>query len=253
MFCTPKGTRSMKELSPVAVLYEEDAFGPISHLAFSPQGLLAVAGEGADVWDLSGPELAAKPLAYFSGTLLSPIAWSPDGSHLAIGQERRAVIYDLATQQERAVHEHDGEVELIAWSPDGKRVISCSAYEQCHVWQAETGETTIAHSMRLPPMFLLWLPDGRLLTNPFQLHPKSAMWQVQIWQDERAVVAALLDDGERRCDPYTRAAFAPGSAQLALGTQEGYVQLWHIPKGSTPVRTLVLPFHVNAITGLAWA
>jgi len=241
----------MKELFPFAVLYEDVGLGPISRLAFSPNGLLAIGSQGAEVWDLSGEHVPDEPFAFFPGPFLPPLAWSPDGSRLAVGQENGAAVYSIASEREVSAHTHDGKAEIVAWSSDGRRLASCSEYGQCHTWQAETGVTGTSHSFTLTPLFLLWLPDQRILTNPFQMDPKSSRWQVQVWKDEQGEIATLLDDGERRCDDYVRAAFAPGSELLFLGTKEGYLQTWQIERGANPVRTCVLPFHVKTISGLA--
>jgi WD40 repeat protein len=247
----------MKELLPFAVLYEEDGLGPISHVAFSSGGLLAIGGCGAEVWDLSGQEIPDEPLAYFPGASLPPIAWSLNGERLAIGQKSSIAVYSIVTQEKVSVHEHDGEAKVIAWSPDGTSLISCSEYQQCHVWQHHTGSLVKKHTFTLAPNFLLWLPDQRIATNPFQLTKKTAFksskWQVQLWKDEQGEIEHLLDDGERRCDEYTCATFALDPGRLLLGTEEGNVQIWRIEKGADPERTSVFPFHVKAISGLAWS
>jgi WD40 repeat protein len=243
----------MKSLSPFALLYEEDGIGPISHLAFSSHGLLAIGCKGADIWDLSGGAFPDDSVAAFGGASMATIALSPDGSRIAIGQEHGVVIFDIATATQVQEHRHDGEARVLAWSPDGSLMASCSEHGHYEIWQVETGEVVKELTFELAPLFLLWLPDQRIVMNPFQLSPASSMWQVQLWNKTQTEVEYLIDDGEWRCDDYTCAAMSPTSATLALGMDDGFVQLWQVAPGTVPHRQKVLSFHMNTVQGLAWS
>ncbi len=84
----------MEFLSPFAVLAEEDGMGPISHLAFSREGLLAVGcGGRVLLWDLSRKAIPEDPLLACGAAYMPSLAWSPDGSRLAVGQEKGVAIY----------------------------------------------------------------------------------------------------------------------------------------------------------------
>jgi len=243
----------MKSLSPCAVLYEEDGIGPISHLAFSSHGLLAIGCKGAEICDLSGGKLPDDSLVAFGGAYMAAIALSPDGSRIAIGQVNGVAIFDIATATRVQEHRQNGEAHVLAWSPDGSLIASCSEYGHYEIWQAETGELVKEHTFGLPPLFLLWLPGQRIATNPF-MHPHgSSMWQVQLWNSAQTQIESLIDDGERRCDDYTCAAISPASATLALGTEDGFIQLWWVAPGVVPHRHEVLSFHMNTVQGLAWS
>jgi WD40 repeat protein len=243
----------MKSLSPFALLYEEENIGPTSQLAFSTRGLLAIGCKGAKMWDISSGKLPNDSLVVFDGAYMATIALSPDGGRIAIGQENCVAIFDIATATQVQEHRHNGEVRVLAWSPDGSLMASCSEYGHYEIWQVETGEVVKEHTFELPPLFLLWLPDQRIATNPFQLFPASSMWQVQLWNKTQTEVEYLIDDGERRCDDYTCAAISPTSATLALGMDDGFVQLWQIAPGTVPHRQNVLSFHMNTVQGLAWS
>ena len=243
----------MKTLSPFAILYEEDGVGPISHLAFSSQGLLAIGCRGVDIWDLSSGTVPDDSLVAFGGAYLAALAFSPDGGHIAVGRENGTAIFDIATETKIQEHRQNGEACTIAWSPDGRHLASCSEYGQYHVWQSETGEVIQERRFDLPPLFLLWLPDGRLAVNPFTQSPACSMWQVQLWNTVRTEVEHLIDDRECRCDDYMCAAISPNAMTLALGTMNGFVQLWQAASGTVPRRDTVLTFHMNTVQGLAWS
>jgi WD40 repeat protein len=243
----------LKTLFPFAVLYEEDGVGPISHLAFSQQGLLAIGCRGADIWDLSGETVPDESLVAFGGAYMAALAFSPDGRSIAISQEKGMAIFDIATATRIQEHRQNGEASVISWSLDGRHLASCSEYGQYQVWQPETGEVIQERRFELPPLFLLWLPDGRVATNPFMLSPACSKWQVQLWNAAQTEVEHLIDDGECRCDDYTCAAMSPNSTRLALGTMDGFVQLWQAASGTVPQRDINLPFHMNTVQGLAWS
>lgn len=243
----------MKSLSPFALLYEEENIGPISQLAFSSHGLLAISCKGAKIWDISSGKLPNDSLVAFDGAYMAAIALSPDGSRIAIGQENSVVIFDIATATRVQEHRHNGEARVLAWSPDGSLMASCSEHGHYEIWQVETGEVVKEQTFELAPLFLLWLPDQRLVMNPFVYPHGSSMWQAQLWKSAQTEVEYLIDDGERRYDDYTCAAMSPTSVTLALGLDDGFVQLWQIAPGMVPHRQKVLSFHMNTVQGLAWS
>lgn len=242
----------MKTLFPFAVLYEDVGIGPISHLAFSSQGLLAIGCSGADIWDLSQRTMLDDSLTAFGGAYMAAIAFSPDGGRIAIAQKTGVALFDIASATKVQEHHHNGEVHVIAWSPDGSRVASCSEYGQYQVWLAETGEIVKERRFALPPKFLVWMQDQRIVTNPY-VHPISSMWQAQLWNVMQTEVEHLIDDREYRCDDYTCAAISPTSTTLALGTMDGFVQFWQVASDTVPQREIVLPFHMDTVQGLAWS
>src|SRR5579875_2386198 len=59
--------------------------GPISHLAFSSQGLLAIGCRGVDIWDFSSETVPDDSRVAFGGAYMAALAFSPDGRHIAVG------------------------------------------------------------------------------------------------------------------------------------------------------------------------
>src|SRR5207302_1207646 len=99
-----------------------DAAGPVSAVAFSPDGrhlATGAADRSARVWDVdSGDEL--RELAGH-GAAVSAVAFSPDGRRLATGSmDRTARLWDAGTGAElRRLTGHGESVFAIAFSPDG--------------------------------------------------------------------------------------------------------------------------------------
>jgi WD40 repeat protein len=65
-----------------------------------------------------------RPYDYSS--LHAPIAWSPDGKWIAWGGPKPAVMNVVTAKEEFPIAGHSAPVFDVAWSPDGRRVISRS-------------------------------------------------------------------------------------------------------------------------------
>lgn len=93
----------------------------ISSLALSPAGryLAAALADGEIAFlDLTRAWATAYAIPPSHGTALS-LAWSPDGSLLAVGYaDNHALVYNATTKQELFDLKHTGPVYGVAWSPN---------------------------------------------------------------------------------------------------------------------------------------
>jgi len=112
---------------------------------------------------LSG--VAAQSLP--SPTILA-VAWSPDGSKLAVAGTEGVRVIDVASNQELPGFEGAAPpVYAIAWSPDGNKLASSGADKLINIWDVSNGTliTSLAgHDFsRLADME--WSPDGTRLAS----------------------------------------------------------------------------------------
>ena len=93
------------------------------------------------------------------------MACSPDGRHIAIAGEDRsatAVLREAATGQEiMRFKGHSGEVLAVAFSPDGRRILTGSADRTARLWDATSGdELLILEGHEAGVSFVAFSSDG---------------------------------------------------------------------------------------------
>jgi WD40 repeat protein len=106
---------------------------------FSPDGrhLASIVEEGVTIWDVgSGAELRTLEL----GGPIQVVAFSPDGSKLAIGGKGMDLWEESSDKQLRTVApKGDSDFRCIAFSPDGSRLAGCSSAGPCKIWNVSSG------------------------------------------------------------------------------------------------------------------
>jgi WD40 repeat protein/tRNA A-37 threonylcarbamoyl transferase component Bud32 len=117
-------------------------------LLFLPngKGLVREREDGAlEVWDLETGRLgfrrprACRHVGSFDERS-SPVAVSPDGRRIAVRDERVVRGFDAMTGEERfTFHGHTDRVNVVAFSPDGSRLLSGSEDWSVKLWDLETG------------------------------------------------------------------------------------------------------------------
>jgi WD40 repeat protein len=183
-------------------------------VAFSPDGAhLAAAIDsgtlgGVKVWDVKTgrlvrtlPERAAVPLIPpkeglypWAGAPCITLAYSPDGKRLAsAGVERKVRVWEVGTGKEVFVlGEHTGTVNGVAFSRDGRRLVSCSggfrvnlrgpgvlnplnlrsddpkAVPEVKVWDAATGKELLTLSLPDKPNSVAISRDGKVIATALQ-------------------------------------------------------------------------------------
>jgi WD40 repeat protein len=88
------------------------------------------------VWDTR----KADP-AYFNQThSANDIAWHPDGLLLAATADRLGKVYDVAARREKlTLKGHTGQVTAVAFSPDGRHLVTGSWDGTVRLWDPATG------------------------------------------------------------------------------------------------------------------
>ncbi|MBI1915194.1 MAG: hypothetical protein HYS12_10715 [Planctomycetes bacterium] len=147
-------------------------------VAFSPDGNVLAGDEFGAVILRSGTN--GRQLRRFKGhsEIVWSVAFSPDGKYLAAGgggrldaqqnlyvpgEDNTVRIWEAATGKEvRVLKSHGGEVHSVAFSPHGKRVLSCGRDGTVSLWDVNSGkETAVLRGHTLFAEQVVFLPDGR--------------------------------------------------------------------------------------------
>ena len=216
--------------------------GPLTALLFSPDGKQlhgwATTGRRLTAWDpAAGKEVRVIDLGgeadRFRGgrggpggpggrgrgpILRARPALSPDGKLLAFPAAANAIgILDLAAGKPKpAPAGHDGPVTALAFSADGKSLVTWDAGASCRRWEVATGRAsgTLPLPRQGPPVVA---PDGRLLAL---LGLDSLRVLDTATGKERGRVPL------NEADTY-RVAFSPGGRRLAvLKVEDGGVKVY---------------------------
>jgi len=164
---------------------------------------------GMTVFDaVNGKALMSTPIDSTTPPGMWGVDLSPDGSRLALADDRVVIVWNTTTGkvQHRLAH----EARLVAFSPDGKSLLTGSAWIQR--WDLATGKEMYAKpflAKALGVSMLKWSKDGtRLLTNWPRERPGIhaarradllGVWDISkselVWQEgmEGGVVTAQLD------------------------------------------------------------
>ena len=160
---------------------------------------------------LMEPSLLPK----FEGSLkiCNFVAFSPDNITLALCGGNTVWLWNLKTRESAQVLEgHTKEIICVVFSPDGKKLVSCSRDETVRLWNVETGALidTLARFddlswIQFKSNRIAFSPNGKMLAVLFH------MTTVQFWDVETGKTINLV---RKSHDCFRCFAFSPDGATL---------------------------------------
>jgi len=217
--------------------------GTVTDLAWSADAasLLAGCGDGSlQRISNDGAALTSWQGHAAGVTRLQPRPGS-DRCLASAGEDGRVVLWDSAGGVAQAVlAEQGGRVEQLAWSRDG-RLLAAAASKSISLWH---GEQSLG----------IWYDSCRRILN-------------MAWALDGERLAAATDKGLYlwRCDgsdliklhslpgAATMVAWQPHGQTLAAGTQDGFLQVWHLQADDNgQAEPLTLRSHPGSVARLAW-
>ena len=147
--------------SPMATL--DKCGGVVRDLAFCPvRRELIVADAGAvTLWNADSGAVAARRMG---GAVA--VCWAPDGSALAVGGvlDGALQMWNGADLSERGrVPAHRGALTGIAWSPDGRWLVTTGADGAVRAWDATRGALVWEQQVGGVPACAAWSPDSEIV------------------------------------------------------------------------------------------
>lgn len=191
------------------------------------------------VWNtaITGTELMT--LGGRSGVAAYDLAWSPDGSRLAIARSDNAIVVrDIATGKELVTIHSEVNVRRLAWTSDGKRLVSRT--DLAKMWDAKTGqELRTLGSHDRPLGVFAWSPGGERVAV-------AGVGGIDILD---ATTAQTLLNLDRLMCQTTSLAWSPDGTRLA----DACNQLWAIWDSSTGRKISSVSTGTNFVTSVVWS
>ena len=148
----------------------------------------------------------------------------------------------LFNKNQRTLRGHTGRVTSVAFSPDGKRLVSGSQDNTVKVWDAQTGQETLTLKGHTGAVrSVAFSPDGKRLVSGSQ-DGTVKVWDAQTGQETLTLKGHTLW--------VTSVAFSPDGKRLVSGSQDCTVKVWDAQTGH---ESLTLKGHTGGITSVAFS
>jgi WD40 repeat protein/serine/threonine protein kinase len=209
----------------------------VQAVAFSPDGhtVLTDGGGTAHLWDVaSGKEIASvRHETWVGGGVSGPeLAFSPDGRTFSDGR----TLWDVASGRKIATLPHKESVKTVAFSPDG-RIVLTGSEEIARLWDIVSREEIASLRHKGWVTAVAFSPDG--CTTLTWGDDGMWLWDIAFGKE----IATLRHEGSVKA-----VAFSPDGRTALAGGNDG-TRLWDVSSG----KELPLLRHEGSVTAVAFS
>jgi WD40 repeat protein len=239
--------------------------GTISQVAYSSDGtLLAIAGS-AGIWLYEAGTLKEVGVLQSNTGLVLSVAFGPDGTMLASGNEDGTVrLWDVAHGEEIAVLEghtpRDGGlswVRSVAFSSDGQTVVSGGEDGTVRLWDVAQRKAVAVLTGHLGPVSsVAFSPDGQMVASGGLNALVKGSYRVQdstvrLWDVKQHQPIGVIGFHESQV---LSVAFSPDGRTVVSGDMKGTIRLWDgTPRWMPGPVIAILQGHTDGITSIAFS
>ena len=172
----------------------------------------------------SCPKKMNPIVGYFDTLCLDAVAFSPDGQILAMNEENNITFWNADTGQR--LHQLSGHTERVtslAFSPDGKILVSGSYDRTIRLWNVRTRKelgTLEGHDSAV--YTVAFSPDGQYIASGSKDN-KIILWPLYSDESPRTLTGHSKE--------VFSVAFSPDSKMLASGSADGTIKMWRVSNG----------------------
>ena len=217
--------------------------------AFSPDGRtglsLQLHGRMARLWDLTSNQPIGLPWIASENSQVGYVVFSPDSKMVLTEAWMDVGLWDAATGQPIGKPWHvESGIGVLAFSPDGKTVLSGSAKKTAQLWSAVTGKPIgrpLVHEGDV--LAVTFSPDGRTILTG------SADCTARLWD---AGSGRPISEPMQHEDVVSAVAFSPDGKTVLTGSADKTARLWDAEIGQYLGKPLdIEPDHAMNLTGVA--
>jgi len=210
----------------------------VEHLSLSPDGLKIAAGDRTGkvrVWD---PSYSEELDTHLGHTLaVNTVSYSPDGRQIASGSADRTVrLWDARTtlwtrirsvmgcRKVTVLHGHEGSVESVAHSPDGRRIASGSTDGTVRTWNSRNGKALSVLSGHEDTVnSVSYSPDGQRIVSG------SSDMTVRVWNAENGAQVFVLSGHNRAVN---RVSYSKDGRVIVSSHDDKGLRAWDAKTGA---------------------
>jgi WD40 repeat protein len=226
----------------------EDDFVPTRSAvtaAISQDGTRLVTGDQqgtVQIWSVPG--LQRGPSIEVSRAVES-VAVSPDRQQVAVATEHGAVIW-RATGSRLTLKGHLGPVLSVAFSPDGKLVVTAGSDQTARIWDAATGLQVGQPLQSFTSVnSASFSPDGKVVLTT------SEDGTARVWDARTRRELYVL--GTTVTGPATAAAFSPDDSLVAVAKFDKTATIWNVEDSDEPKVLTLLRGHTGPLTSIVFS
>jgi len=231
---TPPATESAPAAPKKAVLpaISAMAYGQIRDQLVLAQGSLHT----IDMFDVDAQSGATTAKAKLEGhaEMVRALAFSRDGALLAGGggkPGRSGEIKLWRTADNALVRTlegvHKDNIFALAFSPDGKRIVSASYDKTLIIWDVETGNVLHTLANHVDAVYTVaWSPDGKRIASG------AGDRTVKLWNADDGKLLITISDS---LDAVLSLAFSPDGHTLAGAGADKVIRTWEIGDANAPL------------------